>query len=116
MVRAISYLYLMMYFQDPTDASGAFNKEASGVPIVYATRDAKSSDIIASRQGRNTLGIVCEHIEENINAALPLLDGYVRPSKMFIDKQVAQGLAARYYLYTQQWEKAAAMAAEARKG
>ena len=116
MVRAISYLYLMMYFQDPTDASGAFNKEASGVPIVYATRDAKSSDIIASRQGRNTLGIVCEHIEENINAALPLLDGYVRPSKMFIDKQVAQGLAARYYLYTQQWEKAAAMASEARKG
>ena len=28
MVRAIAYLYLMMYFQDPTDAGGAFNKEA----------------------------------------------------------------------------------------
>ncbi|MGM9764853.1 MAG: RagB/SusD family nutrient uptake outer membrane protein [Candidatus Cryptobacteroides sp.] len=115
-VRALSYLYLIMFFQDPTDESGAFNSEAPAVPLVYASRDAKTADEVSQRQGRNTLGLVCEHIEENLNEALKLLDGYKRPSKAMIDYNVAQGIAARYYLYTQQWEKAAAAASAARKG
>lgn len=115
-IRAMAYMYLILYFQDPMDGAGNFNYEAKGVPIVYASRDSKSADTVSERQGRNTLRIVCEHIEENINAALPLLEGYERPSKIMLDKQTAEGIAARYYLLTQQWEKAASMASDARRG
>ncbi|MGN0188339.1 MAG: RagB/SusD family nutrient uptake outer membrane protein [Candidatus Cryptobacteroides sp.] len=115
-VRALSYLYLLMFFQDPTNADGSFNHSAKGVPVVYASRDAKSIETISERQGRSTVGAVCEHIEENLNEALKLLDGYTRPSKIMIDKKVACGIAARYYAWTQQWEKVAELAAEARQG
>jgi hypothetical protein len=48
--------------------------------------------------------------------ALALLEGYARPSKNMIDWQVAQGIAARLYLFTHQWEKAAEAANAARQG
>lgn len=115
-LRALAYLYLLMFFQDPTDESGAFNYDAKGVPIVYASRDNKSIEIISARQGRSTVGAVCEHIEENLNEALKLLDGYTRPGKIMIDKQVACGIASRYYIWTQQWEKVIPLANEARRG
>lgn len=115
-VRALSYLYLMMFFQDPTDADGKFNYQVKGVPIVYASRDAKSSQEVELAQGRSTVANVCAHIESNITESLKLLEGYQRPNKVSIDFSVASGIAARYYLYTQQWEKAAEAAHNARQG
>lgn len=115
-VRALSYMYLMMFFQDPTGADGSFNPSASGVPLVYASRDGKSADEMSAHQGRNTLADICTHIEENLSEALALLEGYRRSGKSMIDLSVAEGIAARYYLYTQQWEKAAEMAKAARAG
>jgi len=66
--------------------------------------------------GRNTLADVCTEIERNIDLALPLLKGYKRETKNEVDYSVAQGFAARYYLLTQQWDKAIAAAEEARTG
>ena len=115
-VRALSYLYLMMFFQDPTDAEGKFNYQAKGVPLVYAARDGKSIDEVSLAQGRSTVENVCAHIEYNITESLKLLEGYERQGKISIDYKVASGIAARYYLYTQQWEKAATAARNARQG
>lgn len=115
-LRAFAYTYLMLVYQDPVDESGNLRVDAPAVPLVYASRDMVNPDIAQQRQGRNTYALVMEHIEENLALALPLLEGYQRSSKMEVDYSVAQGIAARYYLFTQQWEKAAAAAELAAEG
>ena len=115
-VRAFAYIYEMLYFQDPCDATGEFNASAPGVPVIFAARDGKSAAEMDTAKGRNTMGYVAEAAEKDINMALQLLDGYNRPSKNMIDYQVAQGIAARLYLFTHQWEKAAEAANAAREG
>lgn len=115
-VRAFSYIYLMLYFQDPCNAAGDFNADAPGVPVIFATRDAHSQDEMDTAKGRNTMGFVAAEAEKDINNALALLEGYKRPSKNMIDYQVAQGIASRLYLFTHQWEKAAVAAKAARQG
>ena len=112
-LRAMAYTELLYQYLNPVDANGALNLEAPAVPLVFATRDGISVDEATEKGGRNTMAVVMEHIEENIALALPLLEGYVRGSKTEIDLSVAQGIAARYYLFTQQWEKAAEMANKA---
>ncbi|MDE7127207.1 MAG: RagB/SusD family nutrient uptake outer membrane protein [Bacteroidales bacterium] len=115
-IRAMSYLYLMLYFQNPVDASGALRTDAPAVPIIFASRDSRSLEETEAKGGRNTYADIMEHIEENLALALPLLNGYQRASKNEIDYSVAQGIAARYYLFTQQWAKAADAANKAYQG
>ena len=118
-LRAFSYLYLIQLFQDPvegTTPSAKFRDDAPAVPIVYATRDGFSTDQANAVAGRNKLSDLKAEIERNIALALPLLEGYQRASKNEVNYQVAQGIAARYYLLTQQWEKAITAAQAAQKG
>lgn len=118
-LRAMSYYYLIQLFQDPAKGdypSPAFNAEAPGVPLVFAARDGKTTEEVAALSGRNTLQIVCDQIELDLAAALPLLEGYKRPTKNEVDYNVAQGIAARYYLLTQQWNKAITAAKAAQTG
>lgn len=115
-IRAFAYTYLIQLFQDPVDANGALRTDAPTVPLVYASRDGIDADTASERQGRVQMSIVMEHIEYNIGQALKYLQGYNRGSKNEIDYSVAQGIAARYYLLTQQWEKAASAANAARQG
>ena len=114
--RALAYIYLMLYFQDPCNEAGEFNADAPGVPVIFAARDGYSQADMNLHKGRNTLGFVAEQAELDINRALALLDGYARPSKNMIDYQVAQGIASRLYLFTHQWQKAADAAKAARAG
>lgn len=118
-VRALAYMNLILYFQDPvtgTTPNAVLRTDAPTIPLVYASRDGISADLVAERQGRVPMNIVMEHIEYNIAQALKLLDGCTRSSKNEIDYSVAQGIAARYYLFTQQWDKAAEAANAARQG
>ena len=118
-LRALSYTNLIMLFQDPvegTTPNATLRTDAKAVPIVYATRDGKTTDEVAATSGRNTYSVLMEEIERNIDIALPLLDGYTRASKNEVNYQVAQGIAARYYLYTQQWSKAITAAKAAQSG
>ena len=115
-LRAFAYTNLIYIFQDPVDENGDLRTDAPTVPIVFATRDGVDSETVTASQGRNPMSTVMAHIEENLAKALPLLEGYVRPNKNEVDYSVAQGIAARYYLLTQQWEKAAEAAAEAMNG
>lgn len=113
--RAMAYLYLIQLFQDPTTENG-INELLPGVPMLYAETEqaGMSSEQIEYFKGRNTVGEVMAQIEADITRAIELLHGKVRPSKNFIDVTVAQGIAARYYLLAQEWEKAATMANAAR--
>lgn len=117
-VRAYANLYLIQLFQQPTvaDASGALSidRELPGVPLVVTTTEGYSQDDINNLSDRNTVGEVLDAIEADITKAIELLDGYVRPNKNTINKAVAQGIAARYYLLNREWDKAAEMAKAAR--
>lgn len=120
-LRAFSYYYLIQIFQDTVKGEGStgsvFNSEAPAVPIVYAIRDGKTQDEITAKSGRNTLADLCEQIEIDLAAALSLLDGFNRGAdKNQVNYQVAQGIAARYYLLTQQWDKALEAATAAQEG
>lgn len=114
--RSLAYLYLIQLYQHPLNEQGAVNREAMGVPIIYAPYDAKSSAEMAAAKGRNTVGAVLDLIEKDLLVAVEYLNGYKRPKKTYIDQGVANGFLARYYLLTQQWDKAAKAAKAARTG
>lgn len=117
--RALAYTLLIQCFQDPvtgTTPNAQLRTDAKAVPLIFASRDNRSADDAAKFGGRNTIADVMAHIEENLELALPLLDGYNRSSKNEINYEVCQGIAARYYLLTQQWDKAAKAAKAAQKG
>ena len=120
-LRGMSYYYLALHYQHVTDANGKPNLSAPGVPIMYAKVDGKSEEEMDKAQGRNTLGEVYALVEKDLTEAVTLLKeardgGFVRANKDFIDYNVANGLLARYYMLSQQWQKAADAAAEAHKG
>ena len=114
-VRAYSYLYLTQLYSNPTDSLGGVALDAPGVPVVVSSSEGYEQSEIETLMGRNTIGRVFEAIESDITTAIKVLDGYTRPNKNYIDKSVAQGIAARYYLLSQQWDKAAEMARAARE-
>ena len=114
-VRAYAYLYLIQLFQNPTDATtGLVNLDLPGVPVFKASTEGLTEEEATQLQGRNTVKVVFDEIEDNILTAIELLEGYQRPTKAYINTAVAQGIAARYYLLAQNWEKAEAMAKAAR--
>ena len=114
-VRAYSYYYLIQLFQNPTDPeTGKINYELPGVPVVAANTDPYTDEQRAELQGRNTVKVIFDLIESDILRAIDLLGNYERPSKAYVSQAVAQGIAARFYLLDQQWDKAEAMAKAAR--
>jgi SusD family. len=118
-LRAFCYTYLIQIFQDPvtgTTPNAVLRTDAKAVPIVYSSRDGKTVEESDEMSGRNTYADLMEEIERNIALSLPLLEGYVRGSKNEVNYSVAQGIAARYYLLTQQWAEAASAAAAAQTG
>lgn len=118
-LRAFAYLYLIQLFQDPVEGTtpdAKFRDSVLGVPIIYADKEGIGREVALKMMGRNTLADVKKEIERNLDLAFPLLKGYRRRSKKEIDYEVAHGIAARYYLLTQQWDKAAASAHTAQRG
>ena len=118
-VRAYSNLYLIQLFQQPTvvdSISGGLvvNRDLPGVPLVVTTTEGYTADEINDLSDRNTVGEVFDAIEADILKAIDLLEGYTRPNKNTINKAVAQGIAARYYMLNREWDKAAEMAKAAR--
>jgi hypothetical protein len=107
-LRAFSYFYLVQLYQHlyPVSQSG----DRPGVPLYYAANEEKES--ITARASVN---LILAQIEEDLTTAVANLDGWKRASKNQIDKAVANGLLARYYLLTEQWDNAIATAKEARK-
>ncbi len=120
-VRGMSYYYLIQLYQQYLLDENTIAYDAPGVPLRYAASEDLSEEERTARTGRNTVKVVFDQIEKDLTTAVDLLSaGYERPSgasgKNFIDYNVANGLLARYYLMSQQWQKAADAANIARTG
>lgn len=116
-IRGMSYTILVQVYQDYMNADGTIKTDAPAVPIIYTASDGKTAEEIEEAVGRNTVGKVLAEAQSDLEKAVELLgEGYERPSKNYIDVHVANGLLARYYLLTQQWQKAADAANAARQG
>ena len=116
-IRGMSYYYLIQIYQDYLNADGSINRAAPGVPIIYNNVDGKTEEEMDKAKGRNTVGDVLDEAQSNLEKSVEYLGaGYERPSKNYIDVHVANGLLARFYLLTQQWQKAADAAKAARSG
>ncbi len=87
------------------------NENAPGVPIYLTANDDEPTS-----QGRGTVQKVYDRIIKDLERAIVLLDGYNRPAKTMVNKQVAAGLLARVYMTTNDWVKAQQMANMARQG
>lgn len=117
-VRGLAYMTLIQLYQNYLDEEGNIARERPGVPLKYVAADGKTPEEIEEAKGRNTVGKVFDQIQTDLeNAVQNLTEAYyVRSSKNNIDANVAYGLLARFYLLSQQWEKAAEAANIARQG
>lgn len=105
-VRAFCYLNIAPYFQ--------FNYKTSSdkpcVPLVTET----TTDF--TNNPRATVKEIYDQIVSDLNFAIDNLEGYTRPDKSKIDKQVAYGLRARANLDMGKYAEAASDAAAAAQG
>lgn len=115
-VRALSYYYLVQLYQNCVKEDGSLNLDAAGVPLKHLAIEGYSEEEIEEAKGRNTVKDVFAQIESDLNNAVENLQEYSRESKNEISLEVALGIQARYYLLSQQWEKAAASAKAAQEG
>lgn len=105
-IRAFCYLNIAPYFQ--------FNYKTSSdkpcVPLVTET----TTDF--TNNPRAAVKEIYDQIVSDLNFAIANLDGYTRPDKSKIDKQVAYGLRARANLDMGKYAEAASDAAAAAQG
>ncbi len=120
-LRGFAYYYLIQLYQHPVVEDGTPNLIAPGVPMYYAAYDAILDPTLTEeeqtkRKGRNTVEMVYAQIEHDLTESVRLFEGYSRPNKNYMNQAVANGLLARYYLLSQQWDKAAQAAKAAQAG
>ena len=112
-VRGMAYLYLIQLYQEVT-TKDVINLQAPGVPLYFSTIDGIGAEEAEVLKGRNTVQRVFEQIEHDLSLALQLSENYNRQAdKRSINSDVINGLLARYYLLSQQWDKAAEHAKKA---
>jgi len=104
--RAFSHFQLVQLF-GKRYAAGAANTQL-GVPL----RLTADNDPLA----RATVEEVYSQINQDLDNAITLLDGYTRPNKSHLNKSVALGLKARVALVQQNWSLASQLAQQARQG
>lgn len=105
--RAFAYLNLAPYFQF------GYIADAQDLPCVPIVTE---ETVDFTDNPRATVAQVYDLIISDLTYAIENLEGYTRPDKMKIDRNVAYGLRARAYLNMQEWELAAADAASAMVG
>lgn len=116
-LRGMSYTYLIQIYQEYMKKDvDEVNLEAPAVPIMRTTAEGFTIEELDALKGRNKVKDVFDLIESDLTKAVDLLteSKYVRASnsngKDYIDASVANGLLARYFLLSRQWEKAASAA------
>ncbi len=108
-IRGMSYYYLIQLYQHLYPIATAGDK--AGIPLYWASNEGKDN-ILA----RAKVSEVFAQIESDLLTAVANLDGYVRVNKNQVNQNVAYGLLARYYLLTEQWDKAVTAARAAQVG
>jgi len=117
-MRGFSYYYLIQLFRNYMNADGTVNMTQKGLPLILTSVDVADEAERTKLKGANTVGRVFEQIESDLTAAVDLLESanYERPSKNYVDANVANGFLARFYLLSQNWSGAATAAHKARQG
>ncbi len=99
-LRAYSYFYLVNLYARPYTE----NKTALAIPI-YRTQNTSAA------VEKSSVEEIYNLIVKDLTEAIPLLEGFSRPSgaKDQIDQDIAQGMLAYVYLTMGEYEKAAAV-------
>ena len=105
-LRAYAYMLLASDFQ----FTYAVAKDEPCVPICSPGVEDPTNN------PRATVAEIYDIVMNDLNEAIPALEGYERPSKMYIDKQVALGIRARANLVMCNYAEAAADAEAAAEG
>ncbi|WP_075603491.1 RagB/SusD family nutrient uptake outer membrane protein [Saccharicrinis aurantiacus] len=106
-LRGMSYFYLIQLYQE-VNTKGEINWDAPGVPILLSDLDEISPEEQDQLRGRNTVRQVLEQAEQDLLLALQLMEGHGKSVEIReVDENVVHGLLARYYMLTQEWQKAA---------
>lgn len=84
----------------------AYNKQTSSqdLGVVYMT---KAADKLTDNPDRWTVAQVYEQIDKDLQEALPLVSSNYSVPKYHFNQKAAYAFATRFYLYYEQWEKAA---------
>ncbi len=106
-VRAFDYLNLVQRYQ----FTYLGNEDKPAVPLVTTVPLADESSI-----PRATVTAIYEQILSDLDQAIPLLDGFERTDKGFINQNVAYGLRARAHLLMGNYAEAAVDATTAMAG
>jgi hypothetical protein len=104
-IRALGHAYAAQMYQQTYIG----NENAPGVPILLTNAEE------GTNTGRAPLADVYAQVEKDFKTAVDFLDGWERPNKVYIDKQVAAGLYARICLVTNNWADAITYARIARE-
>lgn len=108
-LRGMAYMYLIQLYQHvyPVATSGSL----PGIPMYYASNEGKENVL-----GRAPVADVLAQIELDLTTAVANLSGFTRSNKNQVNSNVANGLLARYYMLTEQWDKAVTAARAAQTG
>ncbi|MDE5638627.1 MAG: RagB/SusD family nutrient uptake outer membrane protein, partial [Odoribacter sp.] len=104
-LRGFSHFYVVQMYQQTYKG----NEDAPGVPVIITPTEA-------AKQYRVPVREVYEQIIEDFTQGLALLDGWTRPNKVKINKNVAAGLFSRVHLVMENWKEAVKYARMAREG
>lgn len=105
MARAFNHFCLVQLFAHSYDPKA----NADNLGVVYMT---KSETTLKPQYTRASVAEVYAGIERDLEEAMPLIQDnyYVIAPKYHFNRRAAQAFATRYYLFTQQWDKAERMA------
>lgn len=91
------------HFKLVTEFSKMYNPATAdkdlGIPV------SKQVETLTSKHTRGTVAEVYKAIDEDIQAALPLVNDNYRVPKYHFNRKAAYAFAARFYLYYQKWDK-----------
>lgn len=117
-LRGWAYTNLIQIFRPYLSEADTVKNSSKGVPMIFTAADGYTQDEITKLMGTNTVGTVFAQAEKDLTRGVEMLEesGYVRPNKDYVDAHVANGMLARLYLVTRQWQKAAEAASKAHEG
>lgn len=108
-VRHIKARYLAMRADSYFNLIKIYGNETLGVPLAL-------EDPALSKPNRVATSEIYDQIEKDLMEAYTLIDGYVAPSKEYVNKRVVAGMLARLYQQKADWPKAAQYSQEAMTG
>ena len=98
------------HFKLVTEFSKMYNPATAdkdlGIPV------SKKVETLTNKQNRGTVAEVYKAIDEDIQAALPIVTNNYDVPKYHFNRKAALAFAARFYLYYQKWDKVISYANE----